>query len=107
MGVLEFWDLTFGETRMAIEAGAWRLEQEHRGRVWLAWHTAALSRARTLPSLTGLLNPAPSRALRGDELARRRAEHEELIGRMNAAALQKGNPQPSRPAGEGRRKRRS
>lgn len=38
-----------------MTAATYRLQNEHNGRVWLAWNTAALSRARQLPSLNSLL----------------------------------------------------
>lgn len=71
---LEFWDLTPRETVQAIEAAAWRLEEEQRGRLWLAWHVAALSRARRLPSLAQILAPREGKRLAGDELEARRRE---------------------------------
>jgi hypothetical protein len=81
--VHEFWDLTPRETYAVIRAAEWRMEQAQRGRAWLAWHTAALSRARRLPSLRRLLGGGEAKELQGDELERRRQEHEELKRRMN------------------------
>lgn len=81
--VHEFWDLTPRETYAVIRAAEWRMEQEQRGRAWLAWHTAALSRAKRLPALGRLLGGGEAKELQGDELERRRQEHEDLKRRMN------------------------
>lgn len=36
---------------MLIEAASRRWEREHNARVWLAWHVAALHRAKRLPDI--------------------------------------------------------
>jgi hypothetical protein len=46
-----FWDITTREANLRIEAVAKRWEREHNGRVWLAWHTAALQRTKRLPDI--------------------------------------------------------
>jgi hypothetical protein len=38
-----------------IEAAARRFEREHNGRVWLAWHIAALQRMKKLPNLKKMM----------------------------------------------------
>jgi hypothetical protein len=77
--VSEFWDMTPCETVLAIEAAAWRLEQDERGRLRLAWHVAALSRAKRLPPLAQLMAPQKqSRTLSGEELEARRREFAEM-----------------------------
>jgi len=88
--VAEFWSLTPRETYAAIEAARWQLEREHRRDAWLAWHIAALSRAKRLPALQRLIGAGKARALEGEELERRRAEHREImqkidVGRINEA----------------------
>jgi len=40
------------------EADELRLGHEHRGRIWLAWHTVAFDRQKRLPPLKSLLGPA-------------------------------------------------
>lgn len=37
--------------KLYVEAAAKRFEREHNARVWLAWHTAALSRMKKLPDM--------------------------------------------------------
>jgi len=93
--VAEFWALTPHETYMAIEAAAWRLEREHRRDAWLAWHVAALTRAKRLPALKRLLGTDKARALEGEELEGRRTEHREIMGKIDVGkineAKQRGN----------------
>ena len=83
IGVREFWSLTPRETYMVLEAATWRLEREHRRDAWLAWHIAALSRAKRLPALQRLIAPGKARALEGEELERRRAEHQEIVQKID------------------------
>ena len=83
IGVAEFWALTPRETYMVLEAANWRLEREHRRDAWLAWHIAALSRAKRLPALQRLISPGKARALKGEELERRRAEHREIVQKID------------------------
>ena len=81
MSAVEFWAATPREIYATIQAAAWRLEQEHKRDVWLAWHVAALSRARRLPPLARLLGSGKARALEGEELEERRTEHAEMTQR--------------------------
>jgi hypothetical protein len=81
---LEFWALTPRETYAVIKSAEWRFEQEHRNRVWLAWHTAAFSRAKRLPALRRLLGTDKAKKLEGAELEKRRREHADM-----SAALKK------------------
>lgn len=83
----EFWDLTPRETWITIEAAGWRAEQAARRDVALAWHVAALSRTKTLPSLRQLLHPPKARKLEGEELERRRAEHRRMVAALDPALL--------------------
>jgi hypothetical protein len=71
--------MTPRETFAAIEAANWRAERTHRRDAWLAWHTAALTRARRLPSLQRLIKPRDAKPLVGDELERRRSERDEIL----------------------------
>jgi len=82
VSVAEFWALTPRETAAVIEAAAWRMEREQRRDVWLAWHVAALSRAKRLPALQRLMGGGKARPLTGEELEQRREEHEELKRKM-------------------------
>lgn len=70
--------MTPRETARAVEAFGLRLEREHRARISLAWHTAALTRAKKMPPLARLIEPPPARPLEGAELERRRDEFEEM-----------------------------
>ena len=58
-------------------------EQEERERqVWLAWHTAAWMRSKTLPSLNEVLGRNRTRTLSKAQAEERKAEHDELTKRM-------------------------
>ena len=73
----EFWDMTPREVHALIEADNWRRDQAQRGRAWLAWHIAALQRVKRFPSLARLMGHRP-KALSPDEMAKRRAEFQEM-----------------------------
>ncbi len=73
-----FWDLTPRETVQTIEAVNWRLEQDQRARAWLAWHVAALSRAKRMPLLSRMVNPPAARRLPPDEAEVRRKEFADM-----------------------------
>jgi len=75
------------EVSAAIEAFAWRVEREHRRDAWLAWHTAALSRAKRLPPLQRLLGGGETRVLQGEELELRRRERDEMLERIDVGKL--------------------
>jgi len=79
--------MTPRETFAAIKAAGWRIELEQRRDVVLAWQTAALARAKRLPSLRRLLVPARSRPLKGEELARRRRERDEMLERIDVTKI--------------------
>jgi hypothetical protein len=68
--------MTPRETADAIEAAAWRMEQEQARMLSLAWHVAALMRSRRLPSLAHLLRP-PSQ-VKDVPLEERRKEFEDM-----------------------------
>lgn len=86
--VLEFWDLTPRETFMAIAAAIWRDEQAQRQQIALAWRTAALTRAKKLPTLKQLLTP-PAKPLAGAELERRRQEFEQMGANLDYSKIGK------------------
>ena len=46
---------------MLMEAAAKRFEREHNGRVWLAWHIAALMRVKKLPDIKQMMLQRSSR----------------------------------------------
>ena len=79
--------MTPRETSAAIEAFTWRMEREHRRDAWLAWHTAALSRAKRLPPLRRLLGGGETRELGGEELERRRRERDEMLEQIDVKKL--------------------
>lgn len=88
--VADFWEMTPRETKMAIEAAIWRDERQQRQALSLAWHTAALSRAKRLPSLKRLLSTSSgskARPLRGPELRKRRREYEEMAEGVDVEKL--------------------
>lgn len=62
-----------------MNGAAKRFEHEHKARVWLAWHTAALSRIKKLPDL--------SRMMGGKAAPRRQTPKQiETMGNILAAA---------------------
>jgi hypothetical protein len=85
--VAEFWALTPRETYAAIDAWKWGQDLAHRRDAWLAWHTAALSRAKRMPTLSRLIEPAEAKPLRGEELEERRRERDELLSRIDLEKL--------------------
>jgi len=97
IGVLEFWDQTPRETFMAIDAAIWREEVRQKQNLTLAWQTAALTRAKRLPSLKQLLNTKPAKPLTGVELEKRRQEFRDMTKNLDLSKLikpQKRDPQP-------------
>ena len=63
------------------------MEREHRRDAWLAWHIAALSRAKRLPALQRLLGSGKARALEGEELECRRRERDEMLEQIDVEKL--------------------
>jgi hypothetical protein len=74
---------------MAIEAALWRAEQQERRDLALAWHAAALSRAKRLPSLKQLLSIRPAKPLAGKELEERRRQHQAMAANIDLSRLVK------------------
>jgi hypothetical protein len=72
---------------MAIEASIWRDEIQQKRNLTLAWQTAALTRAKRLPSLKQLLNIKPARPLHGEELEKRRQEFKEMTANLDVSKL--------------------
>ena len=79
----EFYDLTPREAVATIDAGIWRIDQEQRHALWLAWHTAALTRTKRMPPLKQLLGGGEARKLEGAELERRQREHAEMTANLH------------------------
>jgi hypothetical protein len=50
-----FWASTPRQLQMHFDAAVQRARREHQGRAWLAWHVAALYRAKTLPKPESLM----------------------------------------------------
>lgn len=82
LSVGEFWRMTPRETALAFEAAMWRYDRERQQAAWLAWHIAALGRAKRLPSLRRLMRMPAAKKLSGDEAAKRAHEHAEMVKRM-------------------------
>jgi hypothetical protein len=72
-----------------LEVAGWRMEQEQRRMLSLAWHVAALERSRRLPSLAHLLRP-PSK-VKDMPIEERRAEFEEMQEIVSRTWRQKPN----------------
>jgi hypothetical protein len=87
LAVGEFYDLTLRETLAAIEAAAWRAEQQQRRDIALAWHVAAFSRTRRMPSLRSVLARGETQVLQGEDLERRREEHREMMANLDMEKL--------------------
>ena len=58
-----FWHLTPREIVARLEGARRRLASEQDARAWLAWHVAALSRAKNLPDLETLQTPRKDAAV--------------------------------------------
>lgn len=72
---------------MAIEASIWREEIQQKRDLVLAWQTAALTRAKRMPSLKQLLNTKPAKPLHGEELEKRRKEFKEMTANLDLSKL--------------------
>lgn len=46
-----FWRLTLREMHVILKGCGERLDREHNANAWLAWHVAALQRAKKFPPL--------------------------------------------------------
>ncbi len=88
----QFWAMTPKELGEYYKGKIWQEEQEQRKLVSLAWYTAALGRARRLPTLRSLIEPKPKK-LTPEQIEARKAEIDELSRRMGKGL---------RYAGEGR-----
>ena len=82
LSVAEFWALTPRETAQVLRSATWRWQHEYDRDTRLAWHMAALQRSKRLPPLRTLLSTFKTHKLKGEELAKRKAEHEELKRKM-------------------------
>lgn len=67
---------------MMLDVAVERREAEHDRDAWIAWHMAAMVRAKQMPTLARLAGRDRAKPLKGEELAKRRAEHEEMVRRM-------------------------
>lgn len=74
--------MTPRELAASFEAAGWRRERDRERDTWLAWHVAALTRAKRMPELAEMLNPGRTRRLSREEYRRRKAEQAELVKRM-------------------------
>ncbi len=86
MTAAAFWEMTPAELAAALDAYAWRQRQAQRQAVQTAWLTAALGRAKRMPTLAKLLT-GPARKLHGAELRQRRAEFKRAASAENVAAI--------------------
>lgn len=58
------------------------MKKHHEGHVTAGWFAAALSRAKRIPSLKRLFEPAPARPLTPREAGREKTRHEGLAQRL-------------------------
>jgi hypothetical protein len=86
--VWRVWSLTRSELVLSLRGAALSRKRERKAALWVAWHTAALQRAKRLPMLETLMSdrrdPTP------DELAAARAAHEEVVAEIEAAQKKAG-----------------
>lgn len=82
MSVDYFWSLTPKETRMEFKARKKKIKREQDQAAWLAWHIAALSRAKRVPSFSKMVPPPKAKRLTPEEQAARQAEHDDMARRM-------------------------
>lgn len=91
IGVAEFWEMTLRETLMAIDAAIWDERRRQKQNLSVAWHMAAMSRAKRLPSLKRVLSSTETtvkaRPLKGAELRKRRKEYRELTAEVDVGLL--------------------
>jgi hypothetical protein len=64
-----FWRITPREMVAHLEGARERLKAEQDGRAWLAWTTAALSRAQKLPDLESIMSPRKAEPQTTEDLA--------------------------------------
>ena len=87
-----FWSTTPAELNQAArEYGKVKQEEAELAKSAAYW-TAALARAKDIPSYDHWMNPPkPARVLEGEEAAQRQQEHDELEARMRAWQQQEGD----------------
>jgi hypothetical protein len=71
--------MTPAETYIAIKSAREIARAEKNQRIWMAWHTAAFSRAKRMPRLGQFLDIADAKPLEGEEAEERRAEFNEMV----------------------------
>lgn len=76
--------MTPREFNRAVRAENRRSRAEQRQRAWTVWHTAALLRAKRMPSLTAIAGEPDAPQVSSDERERMKAEHEKLVERQTA-----------------------
>lgn len=83
--------MTPSETAMAIEAAIWSDRRQREQALSVAWHMAAFSRAKRLPSLKRVMASTKAtvkaRPLKGVELKERRREYRELTAEVDVDML--------------------
>jgi hypothetical protein len=80
--------MTPAETFQTIGAVRAAREREQKLALATAWHTAALMRSKHMPSLNRfLIGKKRARRLHGKELEQRKAEHDEMLSRLDVSRL--------------------
>ena len=75
--------MTPRELGQRIDAFVWNIRREHDNDMVLAYTMAGLQRAKRMKPLKSLMSPPPrARNLKGDELEKRKAEHDAIVERM-------------------------
>jgi len=81
--------MTPRETFAAIDAASWRMERQQKLMLSTAWHAAAFSRTKRMPSLKKVLGEHKSKRLRGKELERKREDHEAVMRNIDVDSINK------------------
>jgi hypothetical protein len=75
--------MTPAETYIAIKSARDIARAEKNQRIWMAWHTAAFSRAKRLPRLGQFLDVPDAKPIEGEEADTRRQEFKEMVSNSN------------------------
>lgn len=63
-----FWRKTPRQIVRTLQAKGEQFKREHNERAWLAWHIAALPRAKKFPKLEDLMKRGPRKAMTPDQI---------------------------------------
>jgi hypothetical protein len=90
----EFWESTPREAEARIRGAVMRLEREHDGRAWLAWHTAYLPSAKRRPKLKDLMTKRKPRRQTVEEQIAIAKQWTVFLNRQAQAVASQSGPSP-------------